>query len=69
MNLARARRRWRAWARHNDRCIKLDRGHAASRGGWKAYNERARWRNRLVNRQAERDAQAVLEALNRGGQP
>lgn len=63
MNMARARRRWRAWDRFNDRCIRLDRGHVASRGAWKAYNEKARWHNRKVNRQARRDAADVVGAV------
>lgn len=41
MSLSRKRRRWRAWDRWVDRCIKLSRETIAPRGAVKALNQRA----------------------------
>lgn len=46
MNLARAKRRWRAWGRWEIRAIQLcGDGHKGLPGEWHAYNEYALWRN------------------------
>lgn len=59
--MAKARRRWKAWDRFNHRCIEVGgERHRASRGAWKAYNEKARWHNRKVNRQAKLDAERIV---------
>lgn len=46
MNLARAKRRWKAWDRWENQVIALcGDAHKGLPGEWNAHNERATWHN------------------------
>jgi hypothetical protein len=61
MNLARARRRWRAWDRQLARLRRLSpRAMVATEGMWKAWEQQANLRNRQLERQARRDAKRIV---------
>lgn len=51
MNLARAKRRWLAWTRYDDRLMDLSPHTAVTPGRRKAWAQKREWRNRQVARQ------------------
>lgn len=63
MNLARARRRWKAWDRYAHRCYEIGGACAIPSGYSEAAGQRYRVWLRKQERQARRDAQQVVSAV------